>query len=686
MDKLRGTWRALAALACLSFCSKAIAVAATESPRAGTTPPRLSWIAGDVSSWKPGDENWTAALVNTALEPGDALYSGRYGRLEVQFGPRSYLRADAGTQLALQNQESDYISFKVGSGRVSVDVRRLKSGTSIAVDSPQGSLMIERPGYYRIEVSKSATRLVARRGGSAEFTPVGGEARQIEANEEIVVDVGSGNAIAAYAAPELDDWDRWSYGRTDGALGAKSPQYVGDDVYGAADLDQYGRWDSDPQYGQVWIPQVESTWQPYSTGSWQWDTYYGWTWIDSAPWGWAPFHYGRWVYSHNCWGWAPGPLVASPFYAPALVTFFGGSGFNVGIGVGFPAVSWVALGWGEPCLPWWGGAGFVGHPWWGGWGGPHVVNQQIVNNTNINITNINMFDHVRDHRGVVGVPRENFGNGPVDHVRVARLENERLAPMHDLLPRGPEPSSRVAHAPNSPAVTGGAVGRSPSPDRVGAPLPHESADQYRGSRVTSIDPRSTSVAPPGTTRGERMGGSPPPQALPSGSTRGTQHFMRPDPSSSQPLRFDQESLERRAPSTSTAAPSPDRYSVIQRAPQYASPRAESPRSFSQPPSLPNGGSSPQRLSSREPMPYPPAMQAAPMREAPAAAPRVEVPRVEAPPRVEQPRVEQPRLQVQAEPRAAMPQHAPAPVRVAPSAGGGGTASGGSHARGAARGR
>jgi hypothetical protein len=36
-------------------------------------------------------------------------------------------------------------------------------------------------------------------------------------------------------------------------------------------------------------------------------------------------------------------------------------------------MSWVALGWGEPLVPWWGRPGFRGSVWWGGWAGPRVA-------------------------------------------------------------------------------------------------------------------------------------------------------------------------------------------------------------------------------------------------------------------------------------------------------------------------
>src|SRR6185312_6499458 len=97
-----------------------------------------------------------------------------------------------------------------------------------------------------------------------------------------------------------------------------------DDIYGVADLDDYGDWESTADYGDVWRPRVDAGWAPYTDGRWIWVDPWGWTWLDSSPWGWAPFHYGRWVYNSGYWGWAPGPIVPAPIYAPALVGWYGG--------------------------------------------------------------------------------------------------------------------------------------------------------------------------------------------------------------------------------------------------------------------------------------------------------------------------------------------------------------------------
>jgi len=169
---------------------------------------------------------------------------------------------------------------------------------------------------------------------------------------------------------------------------------------------------------------------PYSTGSWVYDPYYGWTWVDAAPWGWAPFHYGRWVSVGDYWGWAPGPLVVRPYYSPALVAFYGGPSFSVGFGFGGGNRSWVALGWGEPCVPWWGPRNFRGSPHWQGWGGPRVVNNVVINNTTVvNVNQIHGWSNAGHRGAVVGVPGDQFGRG---RVKVQHDDAQRIAKLRPL--------------------------------------------------------------------------------------------------------------------------------------------------------------------------------------------------------------------------------------------------------------
>jgi hypothetical protein len=73
------------------------------------------------------------------------------------------------------------------------------------------------------------------------------------------------------------------------------------------ELGAYGTWIENPDYGYVWVPNVDPGFRPYVTnGHWVF-TDYGWTWSSDYPWGWAAFHYGRWYWDEQYGNvWVPG--------------------------------------------------------------------------------------------------------------------------------------------------------------------------------------------------------------------------------------------------------------------------------------------------------------------------------------------------------------------------------------------
>ena len=415
----------------ISMCGSA-AVAQEYDPNTSITPLRLSYAEGEVSFWRLGSPDWVSAQLNTPLAISDALYVGRDGDLELQMGSRAFIRADDNTQFSLVNQTPDFIQFKVVAGRVSFDLRALSAGYSVEVDTPNAVFTIDHVGYYRVDVDGDV-HFTTRRGGMAMMVPAGGKAMSIHPSEEIVV---WGDAVAqaeTYAAPELDQWDRWNYDRTDGLIDTVSERYLPYGVAGVSDLDHYGNWRVVPEYGPVWVPDaVPYGWAPYSTGRWGWDPYYQWTWIDDAPWGWAPFHYGRWVYLSGYWAWTPGPVTRHPVYAPALVAFFDVDS-TMAAGISSSGVGWVALSWGEPVTPWWGRPGFVGRPWWGGWRGPRVVD--------------NVYHNIRVNNSVVATTHEHFGKGRVHDAPVHVMRPQELKHVRGALPVKPGPTSLAGGAP-----------------------------------------------------------------------------------------------------------------------------------------------------------------------------------------------------------------------------------------------
>lgn len=412
------------------------------------TPPRLSFIDGEISFWRPGAEGWTAAQVNVALAAGDELYTGEAANLELQIGARAFVRAGEDTQLGLTSLEPDFLQLRVTTGHVSLDLRSRKSAQTFEIDTPNAAFTIERTGYYRIEVEGDTTTFISRRGGRAVVTPAAGAAGAIAASEQVVVSGLEAPQVETYAAPELDAWDRWNYARTDEQIDAVSARYVPSGVYGLYELDVYGDWRLVPEYGAIWVPRgVAVGWAPYSTGRWMYDPYYGWTWVDAAPWGWAPFHYGRWVHVSGYWGWCPGPLVVRPYYAPALVAFYGGGGFSFGISFGGPTLGWVALSWGEPLLPWWGPAGVRGVPRWAGWGGPRVVNNVVIQRkTVIQAREINVYGNAGVRDAVVAVRRDHFGRRAIGEARLSRVKTDKLEPVRGDLGLKPARDSLAAAA------------------------------------------------------------------------------------------------------------------------------------------------------------------------------------------------------------------------------------------------
>lgn len=458
----------------------------------GPTPPRLAFVDGEVSFWRQGADDWSPAQVNTPLAAGDSLYVGDAGNVEIEIGARAFVRAGSGTQLGLESLETGFLQLEVTSGHAAIDLQRMPEGQVIEVDTPNGAFTIERAGYYRVDVNDD-TVFTPRRGGTATVIPAGGETTDVEGDERVVL-VGAETAtVRRERAPEPDEWDRWNADRMARLTERpRSAEYVPPPVAGIDDLDRYGEWRDTPSYGHVWVPRdVAPDWAPYSTGRWVWDPYYEWTWVDEQPWGWAPYHYGRWCWNDGYWGWAPGPVVARPVYAPALVAFFDSGGVSVSVGVGAPVVSWVALGWGEPVVPWWGPPAFVGRPYWGGWGGPRVVNNVVINNTTIvNVRNVNRFRNVEVRNAVIGVPRGRFGRGDGEHVRFGEDQVRNFRPMRGAVGVRPVSESLVPRS--------GRAARPPERiqnRRVVATRPPE--DTTRRLRAAGLEPRgpARSVAP-----------------------------------------------------------------------------------------------------------------------------------------------------------------------------------------------
>ncbi len=310
----------------------AIASAAMADPpgRVG----RVSYVEGDVSFTPPGETEWTDALRNFPVAPGESFWTGNRGRAELQVGA---LEARLDSQTELDVLSLDYGQTRLGLPQGSMDLRvwRVPRG-GVLIATPIGDVRINQAGAHRIDVGAQTADgdyppvQVTVLEGSA-MTPGAQGLARVDAGESALIYAGYDPQYDDAQDAAIDDWARSREAREHWAQRASNDD---DSFTGYDDLAAHGQFINDPGYGQVWYPRdVPRDWAPYHDGHWAYVQPWGWTWIDDQPWGFTPFHYGRWAQINNRWAWVRGQSDREPVYAPALVAFIGG-GLNIGISVG----------------------------------------------------------------------------------------------------------------------------------------------------------------------------------------------------------------------------------------------------------------------------------------------------------------------------------------------------------------
>ena len=453
---------------------------------------RLQYQSGSVSIQPQGTGDWVEGSLNRPLTNSDNVWSDKSSRAELSLGTGMFRLGDE-TSVTLTNVSDNSVQVELHQGTLDVNVRHLFGGEIYEIDTPNMAFTVQKPGIYRFDVDPNGdATVVTVRKGEGDATGQGPAVR-VKSDEQVRFTDGTSLQHTVAEAPPYDGFDSWCAVRDKREDSSVSARYVAQGTVGIGDLDDNGVWREVPPYGPVWVPTaVAPGWAPYQYGHWAWIEPWGWTWVDDAPWGYAPFHYGRWVYTGGYWGWAPGPVYARPFYAPALVAWFGGPGWGVDIGFGFGGgFGWCPLGWGEPFFPWYRGSyGYF----------------RRVNIYNTRINNINRYwghppqrfgqggFHYANMRGFTAVPSRTLANGlPVRGTAIRVSERQlanapmgrpNLTPTHNAM-LGPHAGERAAVPPRSgmrPVVSrasggfargGEAGGNKPFAGRPGASLGQE---------------------------------------------------------------------------------------------------------------------------------------------------------------------------------------------------------------------
>jgi hypothetical protein len=303
---------------------------------------RLGYISGTVSFAPAGQSDWIQAALNRPVTTGDLLWVDDRSRAELQIGGAA-IRLGAATSLTVLNLDDLTAQVQISQGSLKLRVRRIGQNQVFEVDTPNLAFVLRQPGEYRVDVDPNGNSTAVRvQSGAAEV--YGGDASYTVTPRRGYRFYGSGlSDYDTLAASNSDDLDLWSRERDRRADNSSSARYVSGEVVGSEDLDSTGTWRTDPNYGNVWTPSnVPAGWTPYRDGRWTWVDPWGWTWVDDAPWGYAVSHYGRWANTSGSWGWVPGPPRERAVYAPALVVFVGGAGFQGALGTSAVATS---VGW-----------------------------------------------------------------------------------------------------------------------------------------------------------------------------------------------------------------------------------------------------------------------------------------------------------------------------------------------------
>lgn len=430
---------------------------------------RLGDLAGEVSLLEAGNADWVQAPLNQPLASGDNLWTDQNARAELQVEGAAFRLGEL-SNLSILNLDEGLTRLQLMQGALRLRVRTLGPEQSIEVNTPNLTLVLRRAGDYRVEVGTQdgATQVLVHSGMAEIF---GENATYRVSDRQAYRFYGTGlSEFAKVSDYGLDELDRWAMARERRLDDSVSARYVPAGVVGYEDLDAYGRWVFDGNYGNVWLPsRVNADWTPYRDGRWTWVDPWGWTWIDNAPWGYAVTHYGRWANLGNVWAWVPGATHERVVYAPALVVFVAGEQghFPRHRHLGMGNTAWFPLG-------------------------PREIYRQHQTPTRD--------DYVNQHvRGAVVVANQL----PVPRVRSTELRSRPSRENHPVevrdIPRAPvapafvapEKSRRPAETPPGMRIftPGAAEVRAPMPVPINAPMPFGRNGTSRGEQPIAEVPK-----------------------------------------------------------------------------------------------------------------------------------------------------------------------------------------------------
>ena len=247
---------------------------------------RLAHLENQVSFRVDRSTERGAATINWPISSGAILDTDWRGRAEVWIGSSAF-RLAGNSELEFVQVDDQQINLNVSVGSLAISIMDNDQLNELSVTTPEGIVRFSAPGRYRIDVLSDHSEVTAQAGQlvvddrNRPITVLAGHKARLYQDQPVRID----NDF------DQDNFDFWVAERENATMANAARRYVSPQMTGYQDLDAYGDWQPEAEYGTVWYPRTVATdWAPYRFGRWAWVAPWGWTWIDQAPWGFAPFH------------------------------------------------------------------------------------------------------------------------------------------------------------------------------------------------------------------------------------------------------------------------------------------------------------------------------------------------------------------------------------------------------------
>jgi len=293
---------------------------------------RVSFAQGTVSIRRPDLSEWSEAPVNSPIQEGYQLATGKDSYAEVEFENGSTARVGENTLLEFRELSLAWSGSKVNrlelhEGYGTYHVTPL-GGDIYEVKVGDITLTTDGRAEFRTDFDQETLRVEVFHGRVDVSGP--GGTTKLTKDKVLEFQQASEQAYNITDGITKDSWDDWVAERDQVQAEEKPPSAYSSDAgstnYGWSDLSSYGTWSYFSGLGYGWIPNtVGRGWSPFNFGRWAWYPTFGYTWISFEPWGWLPYHFGNWFVDPQAgWVWLPGAFGT---WSPGAVVWYQGPGW-----------------------------------------------------------------------------------------------------------------------------------------------------------------------------------------------------------------------------------------------------------------------------------------------------------------------------------------------------------------------